>query len=425
MAVLVYGRALTRLLVIVLSCISLSILIPYLVKTRTTKVILVEQGQYKVKSPEFLNDMHNKKNERKQDYVTPYEKQVQTANTTCPSYVDVSPENLCNFRQVMHTGTCIRNQQTLSVWSSILNKCKENPIPVTCNPSSKMNTIGTKSQITFKVSGRLGNNLYQFAAMYSLAIRHNMTPVMSRHCSVAKMFKVQGVKLVDEEAPGAQWAKFIQSPDYNYDGRTRYLDSSKNIRLCGFFQSHHYIRDIGDAAILEQLQIKDNILDSADHFIRNESREALGVDVIVSDLVYVGIHIRRGDLGSYSYIQPPTETFFKNAMTYYTQRFQDKVVFLVCTQDMKWAKSALNSSRPVIFSEKHSAEVDFAILTRCNHTIRSLGSFGSWAGYLSQGTTVHFNNSVLLSKMGKRTDGTTCDRLDKQHSFFPNLIMMS
>ena len=152
---------------------------------------------------------------------------------------------------------------TLAPASVIINKryvfglpFLTNPIPVTCNPSLKMNTIDTKSQIPFKVSGSLGNNLYQFAAMYSLAIRSDITPVMSRHCSVAKMVKVPGVKLVDEKAPGEHWAKFIQSPDYNYDGRTRYPDSSKHIRLCGFFQSHHYIRDIGDAAILEQLQNK-------------------------------------------------------------------------------------------------------------------------------------------------------------------------
>ena len=406
---------------IILSCILLSILMLYLVKPITKN----EQMDFKVES--LPNHVYKKEGHGQYPTDQIPREHMGSLPKQCPSYLDTYPENLCHFRDTMNIGTCIRNEQTLREWASILRKCNENPIPVICNNSSpsSINTTGTKSQITFKVSGRLGNNLYQFAAMYSLAIRHNMTPVMSRHCSVAKMFKVPGVKLVDEKAPGEHWAKFIQSPDYNYDGRTRYLDSSKNIRLCGYFQSHHYIRDIGDAAILEQLQIKGNILDSADHFFRNETRRALGDDVLLSDLIYVGIHIRRGDLGSYSYLQPPTETFFINAMTYYTQRFQNRVVFMVCTKDIKWAKSALNSTRPVIFSEKHSYEVDFAILTRCNHTIRSLGSFGSWAGYLSQGTTVHFNNSVLLSKMGKRTDGTTCERLDKQHSLFPRLIMMS
>ena len=145
----------------------------------------------------------------------------------------------------------------------------------------------------------------------------------------------------------------------------------------------------------------------------------------IQNIVYVGIHIRRGDLSRYYYLQAPPKEFFDRAMKYYNDRYPDRVVFIVCSEDMEWSKSNIKNTRPVIFSEDNSFEVDFAILTRCNHSVRSLGSFGDWSGYLAQGTVVYYNNSVIEENMGTRSDGSTkCDRLDKEESYFPRLIFM-
>ena len=57
---------------------------------------------------------------------------------------------------------------------------------------------------------------------------------------------------------------------------------------------------------------------------------------------------------------------------------------------MTWAKRNLNFP-DVVFSEGHSAQLDLAILSLCNHTIVSTGSFGWWAGWLANGTVVYYS----------------------------------
>ena len=339
----------------------------------------------------------------------------------CTDVIDTSPDNMCNFLSFLKIGGCVRNRQTIGAWSPTLNKCKENPLPLTCSPVTNSTS---KKRITFKVSGRLGNNLYQFAVMYSLAILHNMTPVISKSCGITQLFKLPNVTIVDDADPGARWAKFIQHPEFNYDQRSRFLDNTKDIQLCGFFQSYKYMEDVGEQHVLDQLQVKDEFVAAADSFLRKETLKALGGSSIPPGIVYVGIHVRRGDLAAYNYIRAPDVGYFNRAMKYFTDRFKDKVIFVVCSEDMKWSRANIINTRPVIFSEKNSYQVDFALLSGCNHTVRSLGSFGDWVGYLSRGTTIYFNNSFLVDRLGKTKDGGSCDRKDGNEPYFPNFVMM-
>lgn len=46
----------------------------------------------------------------------------------------------------------------------------------------------------------------------------------------------------------------------------------------------------------------------------------------------------------------------------------------------------------VVFSEDHGTEEDLAILSACNHTIMTVGTFGWWAGYLAGGITVYYRS---------------------------------
>ena len=38
---------------------------------------------------------------------------------------------------------------------------------------------------------------------------------------------------------------------------------------------------------------------------------------------------------------------------------------------------------------------DFALLTQCNHTVITVGTFGIWAAYLTGGSTVYLANFTL------------------------------
>ena len=88
--------------------------------------------------------------------------------------------------------------------------------------------------------------------------------------------------------------------------------------------------------------------------------------------VFVGIHVRRTDYknnlrrhtGHFATIQ-----YFVRAMTHFEAKYGvGNVVFIVASDDYEWCQKMLDS-RQDVFLASRSSEVDFALLTRCNHTI--------------------------------------------------------
>ena len=129
--------------------------------------------------------------------------------------------------------------------------------------------------------------------------------------------------------------------------------------------------------------------------------------------------------------------YFRRAVHYMMRNFSNnQLVFIVCTDELEWSKqhftnavthamdqltigihgnSAIGNHNDsdvinttttttttttstttkraiVVFSEGRRAEQDLAILSSCNHSIISVGTYGWWAGYLARGITVYYRN---------------------------------
>ena len=69
-----------------------------------------------------------------------------------------------------------------------------------------------------------------------------------------------------------------------------------------------------------------------------------------------------------------------------------QLMFIVCSDDMAWAKEHFTfSSRPIVYSENKTDAVDLAILTKCDHMIMTTGTFGWWAAWLAGGHVVYYS----------------------------------
>ncbi|EPQ15959.1 Galactoside 2-alpha-L-fucosyltransferase 1 [Myotis brandtii] len=66
---------------------------------------------------------------------------------------------------------------------------------------------------------------------------------------------------------------------------------------------------------------------------------------------------------------------------------------------MAWCRENVDTSRgDVVFAgdgQEASPGKDFALLTQCNHTVMTIGTFGFWAAYLAGGDTVYLANFTL------------------------------
>ncbi|XP_064469605.1 galactoside alpha-(1,2)-fucosyltransferase 2-like [Ornithodoros turicata] len=133
-----------------------------------------------------------------------------------------------------------------------------------------------------------------------------------------------------------------------------------------------------------------------------------------SRLVFVGVHVRRGD---YVYgIQRPQyqgvladKAYFRTAMSYFSAKYRH-ILFVVCSDGIAWCMSSIDSSMGDVFfvTRRVSPAMDLALLAQCNHTIMTIGTFGFWAGYLageSEGPrnigfkTYHWTKKRLLLEM--------------------------
>ena len=119
------------------------------------------------------------------------------------------------------------------------------------------------------------------------------------------------------------------------------------------------------------------------------------------DITFVGIHNRRTDHLEFQreggYV-PLEAGYFREAMHMYRAKFP-RVVFLFVSDDMAWGKekvvgrvktkdffiSGSLQYLGMVAGPALAAGIDLALLSACNHTITSYGTYSFWAGFLAGG----------------------------------------
>jgi len=213
--------------------------------------------------------------------------------------------------------------------------------------------------------GRLGNQMFQYAAVYSAAKRLGMTPTANLSSSTLKdCFVLGGV----EDTVSQPDTIFLES-DFAYDDRLRSLPTDRNIDVRGYFQSEKNFADY-DFQIREQFEFQDDV--------REPALENLPEGVLVS------IHIRRGDYVQLSDTHTNQgEAYYKKAI----ENFRDHrpVVF---SDDIEWCKNEMKwlDNDPVFMD--NDQYTDLCLMTNCNTHIIANSSFSWWAAWLGGGKTV-------------------------------------
>jgi galactoside 2-L-fucosyltransferase 1/2 len=252
--------------------------------------------------------------------------------------------------------------------------------------------------------------MFTYAATYGIAQRNNMTPVIERRTLLTQVF--QGIDMpLSDDMRNTLFGSVVEHHEYGrrgsaYDRGTERLFkmyNRTNVQLRGYFQSWRYFDHVADV-VRRNFVFKEDIARRANEYLSSVAPPQWR-DV---DFVRVGIHVRRGDMiqpyyQDYGYNVPPAEYFVK-AMRMFIQRFQ-RVQFIVCSDDVDWCRANIPPARSfgenvdLAISVGHSQFEDLAILSRCNHVIMSVGSFGWWAAWLANGTTVYYENWPRPSSM--------------------------
>ena len=243
--------------------------------------------------------------------------------------------------------------------------------------------------------GRYGNHLFQLACMLGIASRQKMVPVLPNR-SVFRVFNLTSLKLPESCRGQRMWA-FEATGIINrrFNPMTEMFGSvSKRLDVNIVIKTHllswKYFSHIENS-----LRKKFNFIPSVQHKAKKFLEEKIPEKYKESNITYVGVHIRLTDRTSHW--QNKVE-YLQKATKYYNQKYAN-VVFVVCSDNIRWSQDNF-PDKNVVFSVDYQSEpwVDLAILSMCNHTITTVGTFSWWAGWLAGGEVVYYERR----KMKKR-----------------------
>ena len=252
--------------------------------------------------------------------------------------------------------------------------------------------------------GRLGNQMFQYAALRGLGLRHNYETKIPDPAS--RTWHGQSCLLnnfnISRQYLTATDLKMIKGryvePDYmTFD--TNFYNLSDNIDLYGFFQSTYYFRDF-ESQIKRELTPLPHFLEEAQQVLDDIRDDHKGHEI-------VSLHLRRGDntdgsnpssalntmYGEDGNLQ--VDSFYGRYLAKAKKEFaRRKVKFLVFSggsrangnsneDDLEWCRRNFQGDE-YIFANKNDTMLDFSLIMSCDHNIIShISSFGWWAAYLN------------------------------------------
>ncbi|XP_074657872.1 galactoside alpha-(1,2)-fucosyltransferase 1-like isoform X1 [Tubulanus polymorphus] len=280
--------------------------------------------------------------------------------------------------------------------------------------------------MTVKIRDRLGNNMFQYASLLGIAYESSVRKpdiYLVDDAVLWKYFKISKARSI------SRWLydSWLMYGDTTYKehccqySREHFLLPKKGtLLLDGYFQSWRYFSYMADV-IRQEFRFVDNIDKNAADFIQNSVAKIEAGPSSSQPYTYIGVHVRRGDIMNKRWTNRGMKTagrdYFHRAFEIMKRKYNN-IVFVVCSNDIVWCKNNVGLADRTIYSEGHDQITDMAILSKCNHTILTTGSFGFFSAFLANGTTIYYGSA--------RKKYSWADVMFKYEDFFmPNWIKLS
>lgn len=255
---------------------------------------------------------------------------------------------------------------------------------LTPRPERRVGPERRPRRVVARLSGGLGNQLFQYAATlaYARRIRAPLRldlanyegPVVDREFLLGRLripirransFEVLTTRLRPHRETRGAFDDFM------------FGDHGAGW-LCGFWEDPAYFADIV-ATVRRRFRPRDESIAVAARKLVERARGHAGP--------VIGVHLRRGDRGPGGSAFSP---FSSLPSVYYRQaasEFPASANFLVFSDtpgDIAWCRKhlGLGDGTNVTFGDGSDPILDMFALTECDHVILSAGSFSWWAGYL-------------------------------------------
>ena len=243
--------------------------------------------------------------------------------------------------------------------------------------------------------GRLGNQMFIYASAYGIAHTKGRRLITINN-PLLEFF--EGMQPDTDEAKCYWLMPYKEKRSCAFDRETMEFGHDHIVYLNGYLQSWMYFRNYA-VDIRRIFTFKKHILLEAKNILERLKWQYLAESGIYErNLTIIGVHVRRGDMVSQDLMEvgyrAATLEYFVHAMDYFMRRFPD-ILFVVCSDDTIWCQQNFEKNKNILFANGSFPAVDMAILSLCNHTISSIGTFSWWSAWLAAGETTYFAYPVF------------------------------
>ena len=244
--------------------------------------------------------------------------------------------------------------------------------------------------------GRLGNQMFQFAATVGIARKANQGfafPKENTEVPSVEDFKdgirrevyfdlpkyFPNVERTLQPLEEIQTFHVAQEPYFHFCPDLFTVPDQTN--LMGYFQTEKYFEHCSDL-ILGFFQFDKDIKKQAENNFPS----------FPVKLEYVSIHLRRGDYAGLQQFHPVMDAdYYFDAMT---QFMDGDYCFLIFSDDIQYAKELFGEQENIVYIEGNDPAVDMCMMTMCDHNVIANSSFSWWGAWLNDNT----NKKVIAPK---------------------------
>ena len=225
-------------------------------------------------------------------------------------------------------------------------------------------------------SGRLGNQMFQYAALKAQALKLNVDCYLPNHTAIKQdgcfdftnnkwiQYKLDLYDCFNITTPLLNQTETNIYIELDFSYESLILDVLDNTAIEGYFQSYKYFEDCKDV-ILKEFTFKDEILNKCKSEISKYTNP-------------VAVHIRRGDQVAHPGMWNVTLEYIQAALEQFSD---DEYTFLIFSDDIEWCKQVFPEG--VVFMEGNNQYEDLCLMSLCNHNVISNSSYSWWAAYLN------------------------------------------
>ena len=280
------------------------------------------------------------------------------------------------------------------------------------NSTTSANT-NTTHFITLLYQGRLGNRMFQYAALLGLARRTRRRPIVDCDGLLSTMYPpiaaecitgaaqrftklstadtINNLKLKEKRPVTSHIAQVVNS-------------THKYITLQGFFGSWRYFQNVSHT-LRQRFQFDAKVTRLAKEFMTSIITRYKHTANATDKVTPIALHVRRGDFLHNGSVatgrQVATADYFYAAMNYFRSQYAN-CLFLVVSDDVEWCREhLLLLAQDVILVADHkfasrskfrdTVERDVSVLRLVEHSILSTGTFSWWIGWFTPGQVVYYS----------------------------------